>query len=206
MKENIKDILLTPIALIFNYLCAFIGFVFLTVFSQIIVGLNFNDNTFDQLIGNLTLRSFEGLVLIGFLYFLYIDLKTLISRKLIQIQEYEHLKNYSSKRKLLLNMAFNIFRKVPFENSLNESIKIYLLRILLIFIAILPFYIFQLFIFSFSLAPFLTVLLTLIILFGAALSYQFDTKLGKRIEKYFLTYISLMKPDKLDSLQKKCST
>ena len=206
MKENIKNIILTPVALIFDYLCAYIGFVFLSVCNQIIVGLNLNDTVFDQLIGNLTFRSFEGLVFIGFLYFLYIDLKTLLSRKLNQIQEYQHLENFSSKGKLLLNKAFNIFKKVPFENSLKDSIKIYLLRILLVFIAILPLYLFQFFIFSFSLSPFLTALLTLTILLGAAFSYQFDTKLGKLIEQYFLKYISLMKPDQLESLQKKCST
>lgn len=206
MKDNIKDILLTPIALISNYMCAYIGFVFLTVCSQVIIGLNFNDSIFDQLIGNLTFRSFEGLVFIGFLYFLYIDLKTLISRRLNQIQEFERLETYSSKRKLLLNKVFNIFKKLPFENSLKESILIYLLRILLVFIAILPLYIFQLFIFFFSLAPFLTSLMTLTILFGAAFLYQFDTKLGKKIEHYFLKYINLMKPDDLKILQKKCST
>ena len=206
MKENIKDILLIPIALIFDYLCAYIGFVFLSVCNQIIVGLNFNDTVFDQLIANLTFRSFESLVFIGFLYFIYIDLKTLLSRKLNQIHEYQQLENYSSKGKLLLNKAFNIFKKVPFENSLKDSIKIYLIRILLVFIAMLPFYLFQLFIFSFSIAPFLTVLVTLTILLGAAFSYQFDTKYGKLIEQYFLIYISLMKPDQLESLQKKCNT
>ncbi len=206
MKNNIKDILLIPIAFLLNYLFASIGFVVLTICNQIFIGLNFSGTDFDKLIGNLTLNSFESLIFLLFLYFLGIDLKTLILRNSNQTQEYEGLERYSSKGKLLLNLAFNIFKKAPFENSLKLSIKVYLLRILLVIIVMLPLYIFQLLLFSFSLAPFLTALLTLVILFGAALSYQFDTKIGKMIEKYLLEYISLMKPDHLESLQKKCST
>ena len=206
MKNNIKDIFLIPIAFVFNYLFAYIGFVVLTACNQIIVSMNFSESDFDQLMGNLTIKSFEGIIFLFFLYFLSIDLKTLISRNSNQVQEYESLENYSSKGKFLLNIAFNIFKKVPFEYSLKHSIRIYFLRMLLIIIVILPLYLYQPYISLFSLFPFLTALLTLIILLGAALLYQFDTKVGKRIEQYFLMYISWIRPDKLRTLQKRCST
>ena len=206
MKNNIKDILLIPIAFVFNYLFAYIGFVVLTACNQILISMNFGESDFDQLIGTLTFKSFEGMIFLFFLYFLSIDVKTLISRNSNQVQEYESLENYSSKGKFLLNMAFNIFKKVPFENRLKHSIRIYFLRILLIIIVMLPLYLYQPYMFLFSSFPFLTAFLTLIILLGSALLYQFDTKIGKRIEQYILRYISWIKPDKLITLQKRCST
>lgn len=206
MKNNLKDISLIQLAFVLNYLYAYIGFVVLSSCYHILNGYNLSETDFDKLTGILTFKSFESMIFILFLYFLCIDVKTLMSRKSNRSQEYESLENYSSKGKLILNRAFNIFKKIPFEYGLKHSIRIYFLRILLVTIVMLPLYIFQLFIFLISIFPVLSALLTLTILLGAALLYLFDTKIGRRIEQFLLNCIIWMKPDKVEILQNRRST
>jgi magnesium-transporting ATPase (P-type) len=206
MKDSFKDILLIPLAAIINIISAFFGHTVLWFCNRIIIDKNFDDTSLDQLLGDLAVRSFESLMLIGFLYFLFIDFKTLISRNIKQCNELAQLEKYSSSEKLLLNKAFNIFKNVPFENNSLTSIKIYFLRILLIIIVILPLYVFQFFLFLFSLAPFTIPLFTLVILLGGALLYQFDTKVGKLLELYFIKFIEKIKPDKIELLKKDSNT
>ena len=206
MKSAIKDILLISISIGLNIIAAYVGFIILTVFNQIIIGMNFTDSVLDKLLGKLSFMSFEGLIFIGFVYFLYLDIKTLLSSNVEQINELSSLEKYSTKGKLLLNQSYNKFKKVPFENTFRQFLKIYPIRILLVFILILPFYIYYIFLFLFNIVPFLLAPLTLIILLGSALLYQFDTKLGKKLEYCFIKYTSKITPDKIEDLIQKSNT
>ncbi len=206
MKDHIKDIILIAVAIGYNYIFAFIGFLFLTVLNQVIISLNFNNSYFDHLIGNLTILSFEGLTFLLFLYFVLIDLKTILSDNRVLKEEYEELESHSSKGKLLINKAFNTFCKLPFENSIRHAFQIYLLRILLITTVLLPLYISQVGIYFLTIAPMTTAILSLVILLGAALLYQFDTKMGKLIEQYVLKYKELLTPENIEVIKGKLRT
>ena len=123
MKSAIMDIFLIPISIVLNIISAYFGFAILTIFNQIVIGMNFTDSVLDKLLGNLSFMSFEGLIFLGFLYFLFLDIHTLLSRREEQINELSILEKYSTDGKQLLNQSYNTFKKVPFENPFRQFLK-----------------------------------------------------------------------------------
>jgi hypothetical protein len=206
MKNRVKDIFLSPIAIIFNLIWASIGFLFFSLCNQMAVGLTAGGSDIDQFLDQLAIRSLEGFIFLGFICFFITDLKTLFTRSKQQYVEFIKLEKFSSDGKLLLNQALNIFYRLPFEYSLNRCVKIYLFRIFLAFILILPIYIYYILIYFFSISPFITALITITVLFGSALLYLFDTKIGKRLEQYFFAYKTFFRPDQIKDLQRKLNT
>ena len=135
---------------------------------------------------------------------------TLCNKNQASTMEIERLETYSTKGKLLLNKAFNIFNKVPYEYNLKTIPLVYSVRFVIVLTCVIPLYLlmvyFAFYIYLLDKSDLLSMLfgfLTVGIALSLALLYLYDTKIGKNIEIYFKKFEYFLKPDRIKELKNK---
>lgn len=196
-KSIFRDIVLLFVTLSFNILLIFLTLKLINNINGFLLSIVYEKSIADDLFMKIHLLSLNGIFFILFCFFIYLDMKIFYLKRGDKSWSTRVEKNSILGNKEFINKSYNVYKRVPIEYPINQIIKIYLLRFLIIFLIMLPLYLVIGFMYFFINAPFVTSVLTIFVFLFVALSYLFGTKIGKEIEIRSKNFINRFKPDEL---------
>ena len=195
-KNIFRDLTLFFGSLLLNILFIFFFLKFLNNINELLLNIIYEKSLLDDLLKKIHLFSLNGIFLLSFCYFIYLDIQTVFSRKDNEFCDSKADKNLTFGQKEFINKAYNLYNRVPIEYSLYQAVKIYLKRLLLILMIMSPFYISSVVLYLLLIAPTLTSAIILFTLLSMAFLYLYDFTVVKKIGIYCKNFINRFVPDR----------
>lgn len=198
LKDIYKDLILFCGSMLLNLLLVFLMLKIVKNINVLLLGLIYGNNSLDYLLMKIHTISLSGIFFISFCYFIYLDLKTIFLNRSGGPWKNKSENETLFGKKEYINKAYNLYNKTPIEYPLNQTIKIFIRRLYLAFLVLLPFYMLTVIIYLFLIAPLVMSVIILVVFFGTAFLYLYEFKAGKKLERNIKNFINKLKPDEIE--------
>lgn len=196
-KAIFRDSILFCGSLLLNLLFVFSLFKFVRNINILLLGIVYGNSSFDSVLMKIHTLSLNGIFIISFCFFIYLDLKTILTSRGEGSWRNKTESELSLGKKEYINKAYNLYDRIPIEYPLNQTAKIYAKRLYLTLMMMLPFYMLAVVTYLFLIAPIAISVAIIIVFLGAAILYLYDFQAMKKLETSFRDFFNRFKPDEI---------